>query len=367
MKRHGGAVGKYAVFRAEMYKLLIASRAIFLIIVLLVGKCVISYRTLTPKKSFEDFVYGEYMTEFAGGLTEEKRERIREIRTEIDRAIAEYAPAFDAFENGEMSYEEFSEYSERYSEASSRDEIFKRIEDHAAYIDEKRDKGTEAEFVYDTGWKALFFTDVDYMLFAAVVVTAAGAFSVEYEKRSSSGGAAQVIRATRRGRRDTFASKLGASVLIGVVLTVLCSAVDAFFTVKNYSLPLASSPLASIERFGDYGGALPIRAYTVVFYVLRIFGGAMLAGVTCALSCIMKNAAAVLSTVTAVVLLPDLLHIVGMDVLLRFGFTSLLRGTPLFVSSASGANDYIYLVIYITAAALISSAAIYYSERMWNK
>ena len=91
------------IFSAEVYKLLISSRCIFILVLLFAVKCVISANILTPKPSFTDDCYREYMTELAGPADEKTRERVFAIRAELNDIILRADEMERALESGPMS------------------------------------------------------------------------------------------------------------------------------------------------------------------------------------------------------------------------------------------------------------------------
>ncbi len=354
------------IFSAEVYKLLISSRCIFILVLLFAVKCVISANILTPKPSFTDDCYREYMTELAGPADEKTRERVFAIRAELNDIILRADEMERALESGEISAEEYSRYLSEYSAAAARDEVFKQVEEHLYYIDEKSALGQEAQFVYDTGWQELFFTGFDYTLYAAIIITASGAFTVEHEKRSSSGEFAQVLRATPMGRRRTFAAKFAAALTTSLILAAIWNAADAVIIANSYELPLASAPLISIETFSDMDASLTVGQYTALFYAVRLISHAAFAVTVCALSEILKKTVSVLSVSVIITLLPDMAARLGAESLSRFGSVGAFRATPLLLASAEGSFKYGHAALFLGAALLISAALTVCAEKMWS-
>ena len=148
----------------------------------------------------------------------------------------------------------------------------------------KAEKGLDAHFVYDTGWRALFFSGFDFTLYAAIALLFAGSFADEHSSRSSSGSIAQILRVTRKGRKQTFLAKFFSAIVTAAIFSVIYSGIDLLFIAHNYELPLASSPLVSIEAFQNLDTPITIGAYLAVYFTLRIFAALALASLVCALS-----------------------------------------------------------------------------------
>ena len=123
-----------------------------------------------PNNSFSDAVYKEYMTKLGGPITDEKRQFLADERAMIEDILSRKEEMQQKYARDEITYEEYYDYITKYNYASSRDEYFKIVERHAAYIDRmKAEKGLDAHFVYDTGWRAVF-SGFDFTLYAAIAL-----------------------------------------------------------------------------------------------------------------------------------------------------------------------------------------------------
>jgi hypothetical protein len=370
MKRGKGKPRTYSrsLFAAELYKTFISSKYILLIIILLCVKCWLSYGDFKPRSSYSDAVYKEYMTTLAGPITDQKRQYLISERTMINDTLSRQQDMQQKYANDEITFEEYRDYLTKYNYAYSRDEYLKVIEGHADYIDRiKSEKGIEADFVYDTGWRTLFFSGFDFTLYAAILLLFAGSFADEYTGRSSSGSFAQILRVTKNGRTRTFQVKLGSALAAAAVLTVIWNGVDLFLIARSYQLPLISSPLVSIEAFQNFDSNITIGAYLAEFYALRIIGTLALACAVCALSEILRKIIPVMAVTVAVTLFPALLSYFGMSVFDYADFTGLSRATPLALLSASGKSDLGLICVFLAATALICGAAAARAVRTWTK
>lgn len=356
------------IYASETYKLLISSHLLPLILALLAVKCVISYNSYTPIVSYSDAVYKEYMTVFAGELTDKKRTDIERIRAELDGTIMRYGEMQTAYADGGLGYDEYREYLNSYYDAKSKSELFTAVEAHADYIDEKfADSGVNAQFVYDTGWRALFGTGFDFTLYALILICMSGVFASEHKSDSSSGGFAQILRTTRRGRGRTFACKLASAAVMSCIMAIIWNAVDIVIIARSYELPLSSAPAASIERFGDIDSSVTIMQLLAAIYIVRVFAAVILAVFVGALSEVTKKNIAAISVTAAVTLLPDLLASFGADALASFGAIRLFRAAPLILQSASGSPEWLYAAVFTAAASSVAGAAVIFASKSWNK
>ncbi len=322
----------------------------------------------SPNNSFSDAVYKEYMTKLGGPITDEKRQFLADERAMIEDILSRKEEMQQKYARDEITYEEYYDYIVKYNYASSRDEYFKIVERHAAYIDRmKAEKGLDAHFVYDTGWRALFFSGFDFTLYAAIALLFAGSFADEHSSRSSSGSIAQILRVTRKGRSPTFNAKLLTALVVTVLLAVIWCGIDVLFVTHNYELPLASSQLVSIEAFQNIDTSVTVAAYLAEFYALRIAAGLVLACLVCALSEILRKSISVMAATVIVTLFPALLSYFGMTVFSYVDYTELSRATPLVLRSASGANDLGLIFVFVLSTALVCGALVARAARTWTR
>lgn len=165
----------------------------------------------------------------------------------------------------------YSAYLSDYNYAFSHKEPLEAVTSHAQYIDKcKAETGIDAWFVYDSGWLRLIGTDADILLLAALLVIFAGVFADEYGSRSSSGGFANILRPTKRGRRQTFCAKLVSAVISAAVMTALFSTADVVVICNRFSMPAQSAPVQSLELFGGLASELSIIEYVALMYDILV-------------------------------------------------------------------------------------------------
>ncbi len=357
---HGGAQRirqrSLSLVGYEHHKLLIASRMMAVVVAALCLRCVISYNgNVPPDDSFER-IYRTYMTALEGEITDEKREYIAKESEFISKTLAMQDTMYADYAGGRIDYPTYSAYLADYNYAMSHSEAIKVVSEHMNYIDKcKAETGIDAWFVYDSGWLRLFGTDADILLLAAVVVLLAGVFADEYSSRSSSGGFAQILRCTKRGRRQTFAAKLVAAVIIAAVTTVLFNAADALIISKRFFLPAYYAPVQSLELFDGFTAGISILEYTAVMYVIRLCAAVTLALLVCGLSCVLGRQLSVLSCVVALTLLPSLLAYFGLYVMRRVDFLRYFAGTPLCIDSIAACGRLDVVAIFALASSALAA------------
>lgn len=360
-KKHTAANHRLpSLFSAEIYKTLISSRYIVILLALFAVKCLISYSSFQPSKSFADGVYREYMTTFAGEITEEKRQYIADERQMINETIARREKVQQEYIDKTITYREYEEYLKKYNYAYSRNELFADIESHAAYIDRLAAEGKEAWFVYDTGWKKLFLSPFDWTLYAALLILFSGIFSSEYYSRISSGGFAQILRVSKKGRNHTFAAKMLTSSLISAVMSAVWNIPDIYFISRAFKLPLYEAPIMSLEIFGESRLELSICGYIVLFYFVRISAAMLFALTMCGMSCLFEKALSATAVVSSFTLFPALLNRSGAEIFGYADYVSFMRATPMLRKGMAA------MLIFMLCFTVITIAVSMLSKRKWD-
>ncbi|MGM9652109.1 MAG: hypothetical protein ACI3XP_00535 [Eubacteriales bacterium] len=368
---HKSRTYSHSLILAEVFKTLISSRFIVIVLLILCVKTWYSYETNSPSKSYADAVYKEYMTTLEGEVTEEKLAYLAEERAMIDDTLARSLYMAEAYANEQITFDEYRDYLSDYNYAYSRSELLSVIEKHADYLVRKEaETGIKGWFIYDTGWQKMYAEDADLFLYAAILLLLTGSFAAEYASKSSSGGFAQLLRSTKNGRHKTFYAKLISSGMIAVVLALLTGLVDTAVVIIGYDLPAMNAPLVSMQMFADVSGGITVAQYFAVFFVMRVAGALLMAMCVCALSELLARYIPVLGTAVILTLLPALCAYFGLAAAEKVNFLNLLAGTPLFLQSAEASlfgNGYAMLVLWLAVAAAAVMAMLMPAKRMFVK
>ncbi|MBQ9716850.1 MAG: hypothetical protein IJV76_02565, partial [Clostridia bacterium] len=370
-RRHRARTYSHSLILAEVFKTLISSRFIVIVLLILCVKTWYSYDTNSPVNSYADAVYKEYMTTLEGEVTEEKLAYLAEERAMIGETLAKQTAMQQAYVNEEITFDEYRDYLSDYNYAYSRSELLSVIEKHADYLARKEaETGVRGWFIYDTGWQKMYSEDADLFLYTAILLLLTGSFAAEYVSKSSSGGFAQLLRSTKNGRHKTFYAKLISSGMIAVVLALLTGLVDSTIITMGYDLPAMNAPLVSMQMFADVTGDITVVQYFVVFFVMRVAGALLMAMLVCALSELLARYIPVLGTAVILTLLPALCAYFGLAAAEHVNFLNLMAGTPLFLRSAEMAlfgNGYAMLTLWLAVAIAAVSAMMMPAKRMFVK
>ncbi len=368
-RKHKARTYSHSLILAEVFKTLISSRFIVIVLLILCVKTWYSYDSNAPVNSYADAVYKEYMTTLEGEVTEEKLAYLAEERAMIGETLAKQNMMQQAYVNEEITFDQYRDYLSDYNYAYSRSELLSIIEKHADYLARKEaETGVRGWFIYDTGWQKMYSEDADLFLYTAILLLLTGSFAAEYVSKSSSGGFAQLLRSTKNGRHKTFYAKLISSGMIAVVLALLTGLVDSTIITMGYDLPAMNAPLVSMQMFADVSGSITVAQYFVVFFIMRVAGALLMAMLVCALSELLARYIPVLGTAVILTLLPALCAYFGLAAAEHVNFLNLLAGTPLFLRSAEMSlfgNGYAMLTLWLAVAIAAVSAMMMPAKRMF--
>ena len=256
----------------------------------------------------DEIFYREYMARLDGEYTEEKAQYLKDEMQSIVFAIRQYETLSD---NGtDMSDDEKRELFERASYAYSHKTAAERALEYSDRISALNGfNKTHAVFLYDSGWRLIFNRRADIAALAVTVVLLCGIFGTEYRKTTSSGSFADILRATPRGRKKTFAAKLGFACLSTALIYVLFEMTDLILIAHFYSLPHPDTGCAVLFDPPVAGGSvrypgISLAAFAACANALR-FAGTLFAAVTVfALSALIGKSITVMLTAALLFALP---------------------------------------------------------------
>lgn len=328
-------ISYHSLFYHEQYKLWILSRNFIIFIILISTKAFISLTPITYG-SYADSVYKDYMTILSGELSPEKQSYLETERNFINQTLSTYNNKQQDYINGNISFEDYRNYIKTYNYAYNRNEYFSVIEQHRDYILELSSNGKSAWFVYDTGWKELFFSDFDWLFFIVLLILYAGIFTLEYDNMSSSGSFAQILRTTKHGRKTTFIMKCRVTLLSSLIISIIWNSIDLFCIISNYELPLLNAPIYSIQEFESFPIQISLFGILILFYIIKIVASIFLAMLLCMLSTLLKKIIPVLSLTLFITILPHLLYSLNINFFYIIDFTNFMEATPLLIHTSYG-------------------------------
>ena len=329
IKRHTKPVsirtGTLSVLRYEFDKNLLHFRGILVVTAALLVKILVSSVTFLPLESNMEQIYRDYLYDLRGEVTQAQEDYIREEQEYLSDSLREYEEAVVRYRGKELSYEEFSTFTQRKNYAELVEQPFTDLLERQAYLSRiSKDTYDNIEYVYEAGVIKYLFSFFDAVLVILILALLSDTVSREYQS-----GFIMILSLTKYGGKKTLAAKYRFGFLVITALYLLFSAVDAGFLLKNYDIYYLHAGLMSIPELKSLEWNLSVGGYLVLYKLVSYVGFLLLGSMMISLSAITKNVliSAVISL--GIILIPVLTASFGVDVLRWIDITGILAPSVL--------------------------------------
>lgn len=350
------------LLRFEIHKQLCSPRTFWLLIGITIIKCASAANQFAPNDMYDDLVYKKYAMQIEGKITDETYEFIDAESDYINSVLDRREEIDNRFANGTISMDDYQAYNDEYKYASSHREPFEKIRRHLSYLEyAEKSMGIELAFFYDTGWKLLFDSGMDWFLYLLVLMVGAVSYAQEYEVRSSSGCFADILRTAKHGRCATCKYKLLSAITITVILNVVYQLIDWMLIFKNYYMPLSGASVLSIQSFRETKWNISLTQYMFLMASARLIAVIILTLFVCTLSHLIKRAFIAITVSGAVTLLPTAIGAVGVVGVQRLDYTRFISFTPMYMDASVAS----YAVICFSIAS-VGIAGMFFMEQNYG-
>ena len=261
-----------------------------------------AYQSLVLPRTFEETLTIEYMNVLQGEVTEEKRQYVEHVTQEISDIQSQYEKKIKAYQNGEISYEDFTAYITAYNKAMEKKDTVENLAARLDRIDALAMEGKRVDFVFEVGWERVFSCGVDYYLAVFLILILSGIYA--FEKRHNFSA---ILYSTKNGRLKTAHVKLYITLLLSGLTGLVSFAYRVILVAASIGLSCANSPAASIARYESFGGSLFALLLLSGFW--RILGAAVLGLLCFSLSVLFERSLPVMTLAALSVLAVPLLHV----------------------------------------------------------
>ena len=352
----------------ELRKIVLSPKILVLVVTVLIAYTYLTADAMRAPNDFNDSVLRYYMRYYAGEVTDEKLAEIDGLASEISKAVKEYNDKKTAYDNGEISYDEYTLYLAENSEVMSRYETLKPLMERTEYLRGIKGTGnTVPHFIYDTGLKKLFSDEYAYLILALIVAILSRSFYVEYENKNRNGGFSNILRTTKYGRRKTFFAKYAAGVLVTVALSLISVAINVLVYLNEYGEGLfLSAPVVSMPEFiGDMSG-LTFGKFLLLSVGIRLIASVVLSAIVISVSYFLRQIIPTMSVIFTGAFLPLVLSKIGIEKAASFAFCDLFIAFGYYLQSIpqSFTRILVMFVVTLTVGVIITVPAfIRYCER----
>ncbi len=280
--------------------------------------------------TYDEQVCQYYRSGFDGEWTPEKHAAIEAKYNEALKANSDYTAAQTAYSEGTITSDELSSYRKAYTSLGRHATGIKLLLDQSTKLKNLYDEaGIVGVFVEDRGWEAALTRSANFFTFTVIILICVGVYAREYAGKP----VADIVRATKKGRGFVWRSKTATVILLTLVFTSACEAIDLIYITRTYPLDFAAYPACSIPAFANLPADITLGKYIAFSAGIRILAGVLLALFVTALSSFLKKPLAVIGTACAVTLLPAVAEYIGVDAAEKFNFLSFYGAGKLLTAS----------------------------------
>lgn len=349
---YGAALERLSVTGAEWFKALFTQKGILVIAAFVI---VIVYQADFGEvlRSGEVDLYYDFMSEYSGLPSEASSEYISDFEAMLAEVDLKYADAEEKYNAGEISFDEYFNYSVLYDTFQSERLFLERIQNQTAYLEDLKEYyGIDGWYVNTFTYSNILAADnslTDVLLILCVILLCSGIFAGE-----ENCGIVQVMRTARKGRGYVFRRKMGMAVAITLLLYLFSTAMTLAQIVHTYGLETLGAPVQSIEPLVFVPFSCSIGVFIVLLYILRAAVLLVVAAFTCMLSANTSQKFAV--AVSFVLCVPAVFSLVGFDFMQYVSIIRILSIVPflLQVQSIGAALAVCAVFLAIGAASVIN-------------
>ena len=294
-----------SLFLQECYKIFIGGKALFILIAFAVFTYV-SYDPMSESFANADEVYyKQYMLRWEGELTDKKISEIKAESKKFGKAQNDMQEELANTEGDGLFI------MMKYQDILAPQMTFEQVKEHAKYLSHTEN----GEFVYDSGYQLLTGGEsagnkdktLAITAMAMLICSLTYVYSIEYQT-----GASVLLNTSKRGRYDIFLYKFGIGAIIVTAVFLLTYAPYFYNVLSAYGTRGINAPAYSMEHLKQFD--MSIKGYLIIISASRFIAllNAML--IIYFLSKKLKSLVATLLASTAVLVLPLLLSLLGIEV-----------------------------------------------------
>ena len=237
--------GSVLLLSHEVYKALIASRALGVIFVLLAVYGIGMMSDLNSGSTYTDEVYDRCIGSIRGEWSEEKEALILE-KTETARELVSGVEAIrEEYLSGRISRDVYGDYMKRANAAYLELPALEELTDYLAYLRRRVAQGRSVSIVNDTVWLQALQRGLDWTEIVSVSLLSLASFG-EYTKHDRN-NLTPIRSCTRAGRKKTLRVKTAAGVLLCSLLFFVRKAAWLLCSVTPLPHADLSVPLLSLR------------------------------------------------------------------------------------------------------------------------
>lgn len=334
------------LFPYEWQKMLPAKLAL-LCVALVALKLFLSVGTFSGELTYNEELKRLYMEQYESMTLQESFDAVNEKLAYYEKISAESYIEDMAVKsiNGEISYEEYSEYRNELSEAMTYKKTLAGFGQELGYLlDKEAETGINTKPVFSSGVRTLLSSDFEPILVILLMLLFCGSYAKEYET-----GFKLLLHSTKKGRTPVFFTKLAFVLGISIVGSLGFTLIDSALVFAHYDMSCVSAPLFAIQSYSHTASSITIGSYLILVTALRTFAYTLLGLLIASLSGVFRSEWSA-AGVTLLLFIPYLLKGIGLTIFEPIDLTVTLSADRLYLlSTASGEGGSMWLLAIVIA------------------
>lgn len=336
----------------EFYKLAVTNRALLILVAFIALQwfTAASYREHLTIEEVED---RSFINRVGGVVTQENQERINAAYKEFDALEQQLSELVEEFNEGKLTQMEYTAKSAPLGEKLSKREALERVE--ARYhelLELSEQTGKTYHLIFEREYNLLTNNENNDTVRALEILIVLIACMGGYFAMENASGMEKIISTCLGGKRRVAGKKLISGAIVTFIAAVITYLPDVLLTHKNFGMKNLGATAHSLKQLEGVGADITIWQYLLIVFLIRLLGAAIAVMIIHYVSDKTKNhlIAAVIST--AVLALPPVMKLLGLNLLNDVSLIPLLSGNLLFRKGSFLIA--LFGLCYIAAAVIIA-------------
>lgn len=262
------------------FKKIFTARIFIMLFIALVAEFALLFVPSFRAPGYSPEIYRRYLTTLGGEFSEEKYEYIKSRYDDIAGIISVHEDTVSAYQNGQITLEEFEEHNRAYTKAMSEEQTVGFLMKKSDYF---KTLSGDCVYFYDTDWdEFLGNMGFDIVTAFAVIFIVIPVFCSEFSSNTRS-----VLFSAEKGTTQLCITKIIAAFITAfVVAMLLLSMKYLFFCIIHGDF--GSWKIRNIMDYSAYGN-LSICGFYFIDSLIKTSVWAVCAIFICAVSCLTQS------------------------------------------------------------------------------
>ena len=334
--------------RHEFYKLAVTNMAVPILVLFIIVQIFLTVTHNEPLY-FDDINYRSYVNQVGGNVTEENQNKIDAIYKHFEDITREMSLLKEQLNSDKITAMEYTAKSMPLINELNKREALESVEErYHQLLNMHNTTGKQCSLIFEKEYDLLTNNEnrdiVNALKLLMVLITC---FSSYFAMENSS-GMERIIKTCADGKSIVARKKIVSSIIATIIACIITYLPDVILTWKNYGLKTLTAPLCSLKQFNKIDLSMPIWAYLLIVFLLRMIGAIVAMLIIHYISDKTKRPLVSVVISTTVLVLPLLIKLWGINIFDTVSLIPLLSGNMLLIKSSAMMIS--FCVVYVAIA-----------------